>query len=105
MNPELELLRFLSAREFPHIAPLAGWYEFEGRLVDATLGILQEYLAGARDGWELALDELARDPDALLERLRALGEVTGEMHTALGSEASDPAFSPGRAERRSRSRS
>ena len=42
-------------------------------LIDATLGILQEYLAGARDGWELALDELASDPAALLDRLRALG--------------------------------
>jgi maltokinase len=93
-NPELELLRFLSARGFPNIAPLAGWYDFEGRLVDATLGILQEFLAGARDGWELVLDELATDPDALLERVRALGEVTGELHTVLGSEASDPAFSP-----------
>ena len=58
MNPELELLRFLSERGFPNIAPLAGWYEFEGRFVDATLGILQEYLAGARDGWELALEEV-----------------------------------------------
>src|SRR5215210_1262919 len=93
-NPELELLRFLSARGFPNIAPLAGWYDFEGRLVDATLGILQEYLAGARDGWELVLDELASGPERLLERLRALGEVTGELHTVLGSEASDPAFSP-----------
>src|SRR5215212_166988 len=79
-NPELELLRFLSSRGFPSIAPLAGWYDFEGRLVDATLGILQEYLAGARDGWELVLEEL--------------GEVTGELHTVLGSEASDPAFAP-----------
>src|SRR3954469_4394733 len=48
VNPELELLRFLSTRGFPHIAPLAGWYEVEGRLIDATLGILQEFLAGAR---------------------------------------------------------
>jgi maltokinase len=93
-NPELELLRFLSSRGFPNIAPLAGWYDFEGRLVDATLGILQEYLAGARDGWELVLDELAKDPDGLLDRVRALGEVTGELHTVLGSEASDPAFAP-----------
>src|SRR5829696_10418588 len=93
-NPELELLRFLSARGFPNIAPLAGWYDFEGRLVDATLGILQHYLAGARDGWELTLDELAADPDGLLERIRGLGEVTGELHSVLGSEASDPAFSP-----------
>ncbi len=94
VNPELELLRFLSARGFPHIAPLAGWYEVEGRLIDATLGILQEYLAGALDGWELALDELQTDPDGLLDRLQALGHVVGELHTALGSDSSNPAFAP-----------
>jgi maltokinase len=94
VNPELELLRFLSAREFPHIAPLAGWYEVEGRLIDATLGILQEYLADGQDGWELALDELQRDPEGLLERLHDLGVVVGEMHSALGSDSSNHAFSP-----------
>jgi maltokinase len=94
VNPELELLGFLSAREFPHIAPLAGWYEFEGRLLNATLGILQEYLAGARDGWELALDELATRPDGFLDRVHALGAVTGDMHTTLGSDAGNPAFAP-----------
>src|SRR5689334_22252100 len=30
VNPELELLRFLSTRGFPHIAALAGWYEVDG---------------------------------------------------------------------------
>ncbi|MDA0166184.1 phosphotransferase [Solirubrobacter ginsenosidimutans] len=94
VNPELELLRFLSAHGFPHIASLAGWYEVEGRLIDATLGILQEFLLGFRDGWELALDELATDPDALLDKLEALGVVIGELHAALGSDNSDPAFSP-----------
>jgi maltokinase len=94
INPELELLRFLTERGFPNIAPLAGWYEFEGRLLDATLGILQEYLAGARDGWELALDEIGQRPEALLDRLGALGQVTGDMHTALGSDPGDPAFAP-----------
>jgi maltokinase len=94
VNPELELLRFLTERGFPNIAALAGWYEFEGRFIDATLGILQEYLVGARDGWELALDGIRDDPRGLLDRLRALGEVTGELHTALGSDHTDPAFSP-----------
>jgi trehalose synthase-fused probable maltokinase len=94
VNPELELLRFLSARGFPHIAPLAGWYEVEARRLDATLGILQEYLKGARDGWELTLDGLAADPTALLDQLRALGGVTGELHSALGSDPADPAFCP-----------
>ncbi len=45
VNPELELLHFLSTRGFPHIAPLEGWYEYEGRLLDATLGILQTFLS------------------------------------------------------------
>jgi trehalose synthase-fused probable maltokinase len=94
VNPELELLRFLSEREFPSIAPLAGWYEFEGRFIDATLGILQEYLVGARDGWELALEEIASNPDGFLDRLRALGEVTGELHAVLGSDSSSPDFAP-----------
>jgi maltokinase len=94
VNPELELLRFLSARGFPNIAPLAGWYEIEGRLVDATLGILQQFLAGAVDGWELALDELGADAETFVGRARSLGEVTGEMHSTLGAEASDPAFAP-----------
>ena len=90
VNPELELLRFLSAREFPHIAPLVGWYEYAGRLMDATLGTLQEYLSGARDGWELCLEDL----EGFIPRARALGQVTGELHTALGSETGDPDFAP-----------
>lgn len=94
VNPELELLRFLSERGFPNIAALAGWYEFEGRFIDATLGILQEFLAGARDGWELALEEVGSDPAAFLERLRALGEVTGDLHTCLGSDNGHPDFAP-----------
>jgi predicted trehalose synthase len=90
VNPELELLRFLSARDFAHIAPLAGWYEYAGRLVDATLGTLQEYLADARDGWALCLDDL----EGFVPRARDLGAVTGELHSCLGSEAGDPDFAP-----------
>jgi maltokinase len=94
VNPELELLSFLSDRGFPNIAPLAGWYEYEGRFIDATLGILQEYVTGARDGWELALEQIGTDPEGFLGRLRALGQVTGEMHTVLGSDNSSPDFAP-----------
>src|SRR3954470_18721805 len=94
VNPELELLRFLSARGFPHIATLVGWYEVEGRHISATLGILQEFLTDARDGWELTLDELATDPDGLLDRMESLGVVIGEMHSALASDNSNPDFAP-----------
>jgi trehalose synthase-fused probable maltokinase len=94
VNPELELLRFLDQHGFENIAPLAGWYEYEGRLVDSTLGILQQYLKGARDGWDLAVSEDGEDPDRLIEQLEDLGAVTGRMHSVLGSDSSDLAFAP-----------
>jgi maltokinase len=93
-NPELEILRFLTERDFPHIAALRGWYGHTGRLIDATLGIVQEFLAGATDGWDLALADLGEDPSRFVARARALGEVTGRLHTVLGSENADPAFAP-----------
>jgi trehalose synthase-fused probable maltokinase len=94
VNPELELLRFLTERGFDNIARLTGWFSYAGPLMDATLGIMQEYVPEAKDGWELALEELARDPEAFLGRLRRLGEVTGSMHTTLGSDSSDAEFCP-----------
>ena len=92
INPELETLRFLTEHGFANIAPLGGWYAYSGGPLGATLGILQEYVRGGIDGWELALDEITERPEGFLERLRRLGEVTGEMHTALASDANDPAF-------------
>jgi maltokinase len=94
ISPELELLRFLTARGFRHIAPLEGWYEYEGSSLASTLGIAQEFVPDGRDGWELALDEIISDPEGLLERIHRLGVVTAQMHTALASDAGDPAFSP-----------
>jgi trehalose synthase-fused probable maltokinase len=94
INPELELLRFLTEHDFENIAQLAGWYAYTGRQMDATLGILQRFVPSGRDGWEYALDALERDPDEFLTRLNRLGEVTGRMHAVLGSDADDPNFCP-----------
>ncbi len=94
VNPELEMLRFLTYRGFPNIAPLHGWYDYEGQAFAATLGVAQAFLPDAIGGWELALDEIASTPDTFLERLGSLGTATAQLHTALASDASDPAFSP-----------
>jgi maltokinase len=93
-NPELEMLRFLSERGFAHVAELGGWYQYEGELMDATFGVVQRFVPNARDGWELALDELGEDPERFVARLRDLGAVIGRMHTVLASDPSDPAFAP-----------
>jgi len=94
VNPELELLRFLTQNDFANIAQLAGWYAYVGRPLDATLGVLQQYVRDALDGWELALDELESEPERFVTRLKRLGEVTGSMHAVLGSVSNDPTFSP-----------
>ncbi|HET9719758.1 MAG TPA: phosphotransferase [Solirubrobacteraceae bacterium] len=94
INPELELLRFLTAHDFPNIAPLHGWYEYEGVALAGTLGVVQQFVPDALDGWTLALDEAVSVPDRFLERLGELGSATARMHTALASDAGDPAFSP-----------
>jgi trehalose synthase-fused probable maltokinase len=94
VNPELELLRFLTERGFPSIASLEGWAAHLGQPLDATLAILQRYVPVRRDGWTLALEDLAAGGNGFVPLVRRLGEVTGRMHTVLASEPSDPAFAP-----------
>jgi maltokinase len=94
INPELEILRFLTEHAFENVPPLGGWYAYSGGPLSSTLGLLQAYVADGRDGWELALEEIDVAPERFLGRLRRLGEVTGEMHTVLASDGSDPAFAP-----------
>jgi trehalose synthase-fused probable maltokinase len=93
-NPELEVLRFLTERGFENIAALRGWYAHTGRLIDATLGIAQDFVPGSADGWDVALEDLRTNPARFAPRARELGEVTGRMHSALASDATDPAFAP-----------
>jgi maltokinase len=94
INPELEVLRFLTAHDFPNIAPLRGWYEFEGRSLAATLGVAQRFLPGVRDGWELAIEQIRTDPAVFINSLASLGRVTARLHNVLASDPGDPAFSP-----------
>jgi maltokinase len=94
INPELELLMFLTRHGFENIAPLQGWYEYEGQVLSSTLGVAQTYLLGATGGWELALEEIPTEPNRFLDRLGSLGAITAEMHNVLASDAGDPAFSP-----------
>ncbi len=94
INPDLEMLRFLTAHDYPNIAPLYGWYEYEGETLAATLAVAQRFVANATDGWELALDEIPREPERFLERIGSLGSATARLHSVLATDAGDPAFSP-----------
>ena len=96
VNPELEMLRFLTAHGYPSIAPLQGYYEYEGSSLRATLGVAQRFHPDATGGWELALARLAADPAMLLTSLGELGQTTAELHNVLACDERDPAFAPER---------
>ena len=94
LNPELELLRFLTYRDFPHVAALEGYASYEGRPLEATLAILQRFVPSRGDGWKLALETLGSEPGWLPAHARRLGEVTAALHNALSSDPTDPHFAP-----------
>jgi maltokinase len=94
INPELEVLRFLTEHNFENIAELFGWYAYAGRQMDATLGILQRFVSEADDGWARALETMGSESDDFLSTVRRLGEVTGSMHSTLGSDSHDASFCP-----------
>ena len=95
INPELELLRFLTEHGFPNIAQLAGWYAYAGKQMTATLGIVQQFVVGGpRRLGARARRGGRRGRGVLPDSLRRLGEVTGKMHSVLGSDPTDPTFRP-----------
>jgi maltokinase len=94
INPELELLRFLSDRGFPNIGALAGWYGIAGRPIETTLGVLRRFIPAESDGWTFAQRALADVPERFLASVTRLGEVIGAMHIALASDTGDPTFAP-----------
>lgn len=85
VNPDLELPLALAREGCPRVPAPTAWLHAEadgepdGPYV---LAVLQPYVSGATDGWELALRELAKGEDFLAEA-RSLGRATAEVHTAL----------------------
>ncbi|WP_413759029.1 maltokinase N-terminal cap-like domain-containing protein [Streptomyces sp. MMBL 11-3] len=85
INPDLELPLALAREGCPRVPAPTGWMLAD--LADHpgdpyVLGVLQPFLQGASDGWDLALRELAKGED-FADEARALGRATAEVHTAL----------------------
>ncbi len=94
VNPELEMLRFLDDHGFEQIPAVQAWYEYEGELLEATMGLMQPFLGG-RDGWELVCSGLRDGTEQqLLAPLEELGASTGRMHAVLASDPENPEFAP-----------
>jgi maltokinase len=91
VNPELELTRALARRGFAQVVPPLGWLETAGPGTEgATLAVVQPFLRGAREGFQVALERTRAwhggDGTAGFgAQARALGTLTGELHLALAA--------------------
>ncbi|MGY3679615.1 maltokinase N-terminal cap-like domain-containing protein [Streptomyces sp. TE33382] len=89
-NPDLELPLALTREGCGRVPAPVAWFEAAAR-EPLTLGVLQPFLRGARDGWQLALAALAEGRDFVPEA-RALGRATAEVHTALATALPTPSL-------------
>ena len=84
-HPDLELPLALAAQGCERVPAPVAWFEASdpaGSGEPLTLGVLQPYLRGSQDGWQLALAALA-DGREFTSEARALGHATAEVHLAL----------------------
>ena len=96
-NPDLELPLALAREGCPRVPAPTGWLLAELDTPDDpyVLAVLQPYLRGATDGWELALREPAKGEDFTAEA-RALGRATAEVHAALSRALPTVTLGPAR---------
>ena len=88
-NPDLEVADALASRGSARVAAPYGWIETDLDGEPVLLAVLSEFLAGASDGWTLALDALSR----LYARHGAYGQeyLTHRLGAGRDQAASDPA--------------
>ncbi|WP_236711169.1 phosphotransferase [Streptomyces sp. 150FB] len=84
-HPDLELPLALAAEGCERVPAPVAWFEASDPSGEPlTLGVLQPYLRGSQDGWQLALAALAEGREFTSEA-RALGQATAEVHIALAA--------------------
>ncbi|GHF61452.1 maltokinase N-terminal cap-like domain-containing protein [Streptomyces griseosporeus] len=82
VNPDLELPLALAREGCARVPAPTAWMQADVHGETYVLGVLQPFVQGASDGWDLALRELAKGEDFAAEA-HALGRATAEVHTAL----------------------
>jgi maltokinase len=89
LNPDIEIHRALTEAESTDVAALYGWMEHERDGREWDLGMLQQFLRTASDGWDLALVS-ARNlfAEADLHAEEVGGDFAGEAYR-LGATVSE----------------
>jgi maltokinase len=96
-HPDIEVTRFLTIQQqFTHVPALLGTIRFEDSRGVTMAGMLQEYVPGAVDTWQVALQQL-NGGEPFADDAEELGVVIRSMHQALASGENGSAFAYQRA--------
>jgi len=93
INPDLEIGRFLTHRNFKQIPQVVGALEYHaGRQEPKTIAILQEFVANQGDAWEYTLHALEMYFEHILERRseKAAADIPQASFLALANEPQPP---------------
>ncbi|MDY7231511.1 phosphotransferase [Hyalangium rubrum] len=96
VNPEHEMGRFLATRTSFRATPtLLGALHLEGA-AGATLAVVHRFVPNAVDGWKYTLEQFRKSgvESTFLDEMKELGRRLGELHRALSSDSTEPAFTP-----------
>lgn len=92
LNPDIEILSHLTKLQSDIRVPkIYSTLQMEHRGKTYALAVLLEMVANRGNAWEIAL-EAARHGQDFLKEAELLGKRTAEMHLALATESSNPAF-------------
>jgi maltokinase len=96
INPEVEVMDFLTEVGFTRAPLLAGWVSYrDGASEPAAAAIVQSLVPARGDAWGWMLERLATLPEGPVEALTAvaqIGGITAELHAALRSRPERPGF-------------
>src|SRR5262250_2493498 len=122
VNPDVEITRFLTEQtDFPNVPAFVGALEYRRPKTEPTVVcLLQRAITNEGNVWTLTVDALGRYYERVLERkadlqnettppgilleelvggvypekVKLLGQRTGELHRALASRSDNPGFAP-----------
>jgi len=98
INPEVEMVRYLTERGYANTPPLLG--EISRLTNGGTLQsmiVVQTFVANEGDAWEYTLNYLKTSPDALDDYAvfaRAIGARLAQLHEVLAKPSEDKDFNP-----------
>jgi len=98
INPEVEMVRYLTEQGFGNTPPLLGEIARIGdHAAPQSMIVVQKFVPNQGDAWEYTLEYLKTSGDALDDYAAfagTLGTRLAQLHEVLAKPADDPAFNP-----------